>query len=117
MTEWSAANRRSVGHEVHGSWEQRIFSTEISNETLTKRALVGSLAMMGLWPAMSVHGQLTDMTQTPNAANAGIQKSFAQQIGAGRGDIMTPGSSLFIINVIGFARSGEVASFFSESSH
>jgi hypothetical protein len=37
------------------------------------------------------------MTQTPNAANAGIQKSYEQQIGAGRGDIMTPESSLFII--------------------
>ena len=42
--------------------------------------------------------QLTDQTQTPNAAGAGILKSFAEQIGAGRGDLMTPGSSIFIIN-------------------
>ncbi len=41
--------------------------------------------------------QLSDITQTPNAANAGIKKSYTDQIGAGRGDIMTPGSSLFII--------------------
>ena len=41
--------------------------------------------------------QLTDMTQTPNAANSGITKSFAQQIGTGRGSLITPGSSLFIV--------------------
>ena len=29
----------------------------------------------------------------PEPANAGIQKSFAEQIGAGRGDVMTPDSS------------------------
>ncbi len=43
------------------------------------------------------YAQLNDVTQTPNAANAGIKKSFTDQIGAGRGDVMTPGSSLFII--------------------
>ena len=31
-------------------------------------------------------------------AGGAINKSFAQQIGAGRGDIFTPDSSLFIIN-------------------
>src|SRR5262245_11726080 len=41
--------------------------------------------------------QLTDLTQTPNAANAGIRKSFAQEIGAGRGNVTTPDSSIFII--------------------
>ena len=30
--------------------------------------------------------------------NAGISKSLTEQIGAGRGDILTPGSSEFIIN-------------------
>jgi hypothetical protein len=42
--------------------------------------------------------QLPDKTRTPNAANEGINKSFTEQIGAGRGNINTPGSSLFIIN-------------------
>jgi mono/diheme cytochrome c family protein len=42
--------------------------------------------------------QLPDKTVTPNAADVGINKSFARQAGAGRGDIMTPDSSLFIIN-------------------
>ncbi len=41
--------------------------------------------------------QLTDITQTPNAANAGIKKSLTAQIGTGRGDPLTPGSSEFVI--------------------
>ena len=43
------------------------------------------------------HAQLTDRTQTPNTESAGIVKSLQQQIGAGVGDIMTPGSSTYII--------------------
>ena len=50
------------------------------------------------WLAPASHAQLPDKTVTPNAADVGINKSFAQQAGAGRGDIMTPDSSLFIIN-------------------
>lgn len=42
--------------------------------------------------------QLIDNNQAPNTAKAGINKSLADEIGAGRGDIMTPNSSLFIIN-------------------
>jgi len=41
--------------------------------------------------------QLTDLTQTPNPENAGIVKSLQQQIGAGVGNVMTPGSSSFIV--------------------
>src|SRR5688500_14075782 len=41
--------------------------------------------------------QLTDLTQTPNQEGAGIVKSLEQQLGAGVGNIMTPGSSTFII--------------------
>lgn len=41
--------------------------------------------------------QLIDRTTTPNAAGEGIQRSLAEQIGAGRGDAMTPDTSLFII--------------------
>jgi len=41
--------------------------------------------------------QLTDLTQTPNIEKAGITKSLQQQIGAGVGDALTPGSSTFII--------------------
>ncbi|HEY7182872.1 MAG TPA: di-heme oxidoredictase family protein [Blastocatellia bacterium] len=42
-------------------------------------------------------GQLIDKTRAPNVADAGIAKSLADEIGAGRGDSATPGSSIFII--------------------
>src|SRR5499427_3187332 len=42
-------------------------------------------------------GQLIDKTRAPNVAGDGIAKSLADQIGAGRGDLMTPNSSAFII--------------------
>jgi mono/diheme cytochrome c family protein len=57
--------------------------------------------LMGLgWYAshhFSGFAQLPDKTRTPNVANDGIAKSLEQQIGAGRGDWMTPDSSSFII--------------------
>ena len=55
---------------------------------------VGALALM----SVSALAQFPDRTRTPNAANEGIAKSLTQQIGAGRGSVLTPGSSLFIIN-------------------
>src|SRR5436190_8276655 len=48
--------------------------------------------------ALSASAQLTDVTQTPNTLGVGIQKSLIDEIGAGRGDMMTPGSSEFLIN-------------------
>ena len=51
--------------------------------------LIGAVA-----PAVA---QLVDRTLAPNAANEGIAKSLLDQIGAGRGDWMTPLSSSFII--------------------
>jgi len=44
-----------------------------------------------------VLSQSIDRTQNPNTANAGIAKSLAQEVGAGRGDLLTPDSSSFII--------------------
>jgi hypothetical protein len=41
--------------------------------------------------------QLVDRTKAPNVANEGIAKSLTQQVGADRGDWMTPYSSSFII--------------------
>ena len=55
------------------------------------------LLICGALFASNATAQETDITQTPNAANAGIKKSYLEQIGAGRGDVMTPGSSSFII--------------------
>jgi len=42
--------------------------------------------------------QLIDQTQAPNNVKAGIAKSLQNEIGAGRGNVMTPGSSIFIIS-------------------
>jgi len=59
--------------------------------------LLACLAVLA-WFAPTVHAQLPDKTQTPNTAGAGINKSLAQQTGAGRGNLTTPNSSSFIIN-------------------
>lgn len=47
--------------------------------------------------ASTTFAQLNDTTQTPNKAQAGIKKSYAQQIGAGQGSRMIPNSSRFVI--------------------
>ena len=48
--------------------------------------------------AMAAQAQMIDNTQAPNTAKAGINKSLLDEIGAGRGDVMTANSSVFIIN-------------------
>jgi Di-haem oxidoreductase, putative peroxidase len=45
----------------------------------------------------STRAQLTDRTQAPNTANAGIAKSLQDEVGAGRGDANSWNSSAFII--------------------
>src|SRR5215471_9316040 len=57
-------------------------------------AWLGSLVVL----STTALGQLIDKTRAPNAANEGIHKSLVEEIGSGRGDLNTPGSSLFIIN-------------------
>ena len=60
--------------------------------------LVGVFLLLGIVQGvMEARAQETDLTQTPNAENAGIQKSLAEQIGPGRGDQDTPGSSKYLI--------------------
>jgi len=46
----------------------------------------------------ALRGQMIDNTQAPSTAKAGINKSLADEIGAGRGDVLTPNSSIYIIN-------------------
>jgi hypothetical protein len=41
--------------------------------------------------------QMIDNTQAPNTAKAGINKSLVDEVGAGRGDVMTQDSSVYII--------------------
>src|SRR5262245_12244770 len=57
-------------------------------------ASIGATLLLGA-PAVA---QLVDRNLAPNTANEGIAKSYEDQIGAGRGNVLTPGSSQFIIN-------------------
>jgi hypothetical protein len=54
-------------------------------------------AILALLAAAAAQAQLTDQTQTPNVERAGIFKSLSEQVGAGVGDWVTPGSSSYII--------------------
>ena len=60
------------------------------------RRIAGAAGCLILVAAI-VRGQLIDKTKAPNPAGEGISKSLTQQIGAGRGDLLTPDSSSFII--------------------
>src|SRR5262252_3025023 len=54
-------------------------------------------ALVTLRYGIPARAQIPDRTQNPNVANFGIAKSLTDEIGAGRGDWMTPDSSSFII--------------------
>jgi hypothetical protein len=62
-----------------------------------QRPLPGFAFLLIALCAAPAAAQLTDRTQAPNTANAGI-KSLTQEIGPGVGDVMTPGSSAFLIS-------------------
>ena len=63
--------------------------------TWMKGIVVG---MGGLLITVFAHAQLTDTTQTnPTVPGGAIGKSLEEQIGAGRGDAVTPGSSIYLI--------------------
>jgi len=57
-------------------------------------ALTAGALLIGL----SAQAQLIDNTQAPNTAGAGINKSLTEEVGAGRGNVMMPNSSMYIIN-------------------
>ena len=64
-----------------------------------KLELLLLIIILGAFVSLSAptRAQLPDQMQNPNTVGAGINKSLSQQIGAGRGDRMTPNSSSFII--------------------
>jgi hypothetical protein len=64
---------------------------------LGRRSLTALSALALLAAVRPAEAQLTDQSQTPNSAGAGIVRSLEEQIGAGVGDVMTPGSSIFLI--------------------
>src|SRR5262245_31185636 len=66
--------------------------------SIRKRHLLMSAGLCALLIRIeTAEAQLTDLTQAPNAENAGIVKSLQEQIGAGVGNLTTPGSSTFIM--------------------
>jgi hypothetical protein len=62
---------------------------------MTTRTAIGLTIAALLFSSASA--QLIDQTRAPNTEGDGIRKSYAQQIGAGRGDWSTPESSSFLI--------------------
>jgi hypothetical protein len=56
------------------------------------------VAAMALLSLNVARAQMIDNNQAPNTAKAGINKSLLDEIGAGRGDVNTAGSSLYLIN-------------------
>lgn len=65
-------------------------------KTRVNYCITGLLAALLAWGTQA-DAQLIDRTKAPNTANEGIAKSLTQQIGAGRGDLVTPDSSAYII--------------------
>jgi hypothetical protein len=61
------------------------------------RCVAAALSTVMVLVASAAEAQLTDRTEAPNTAGAGIVKSLAQETGPGVGDVMTPGSSTFLI--------------------
>ena len=71
--------------------------------------LVGSAALALALAVDTATAQETDVTQAPNPINAGIQRSYTDQVGAGHGDMMTPDSSVFMIGRDPFRKHGDGA--------
>ena len=61
-----------------------------------RRGIAVALALLAL-AALPALAQMIDRTLAPNAAGEGIAKSFEDQVGVGRGNVNTPGSSMFIM--------------------
>src|SRR5262245_6372826 len=85
-----------AGHGTGSSLLQRRNVMSLRVRTYVRAVFISAAAMVAgsVGPA---YGQLIDNTQATNTINAGINKSLADEIGAGRGDAMTPDSSLYII--------------------
>ena len=65
-------------------------------KTQTRVILVA--AFVSAMSISALHAQMIDNTQATSTANAGINKSLKDEIGAGRGNTLTPNSSIYIIN-------------------
>src|SRR5260221_5986517 len=71
-------------------------STGVARKSALFARILGLLAASAA-AVYTARAQLVDRTLAPNLANEGIAKSFADEVGAGRGDWFTPDSSSYII--------------------
>jgi hypothetical protein len=65
--------------------------------TIHTRTIAVTILALMTWNSR-LYAQMIDNTQATNTAGAGINKSLSDEIGAGRGDVLTPNSSIYIIN-------------------
>ena len=60
--------------------------------------LIGGINVGLIFPTSIVKAELTDATQTfPHVPGSAIAKSLTEQVGAGQGNEVTPGSSIYLI--------------------
>ncbi len=84
------------GSETIRSFEAPFFESEASMRRVQIRMIQTTILLLAMF-APALHAQMIDNTQATNTAAAGINKSLTDEIGAGRGSVLTPGSSLYII--------------------
>jgi hypothetical protein len=77
---------------------RRILTAPTEGNTMNRIACMAfALSALLLVLVAPAAAQLVDRQKAPNAANEGIAKSLAEQVGADRGDWSTPNSSSFVI--------------------
>ena len=81
-----------------------------------ERSVLSIISAAGLLIGAVSQAQMIDNTQAPNTAKAGINKSLLDEIGAGRGDLMTADRRSTSSTVTRFVRFGAGGSCFSASS-
>ena len=78
-------------------WEEEIDEKFASCSPRKTRGRPSAFCAAALSFGPDALAQLIDRTKNPNFIGAGIAKSLDQQIGAGRGDMLTEDSSMYII--------------------
>jgi di-heme oxidoreductase (putative peroxidase) len=63
----------------------------------TKGGVVSLVGVAVLLAGTAARAQMVDDTEAPNVANAGIHKSLQDEIGTGRGNLLMPNSSIYLI--------------------
>lgn len=66
----------------------------MTKKTRAAAAVVGAICLVRIMAS----AQMIDNTEAPNTAKAGINKALTDEIGVGRGDLTTLGSSIYLIN-------------------